>query len=171
MFEQEIWKEIDGYDGKYEVSNYGRVRSLKRWRSTNFRILKNALTHRGYYSVSLSKNGKVKNYLVHRLVAASFIKNPLNLPQINHKNENKTDNCASNLEWCTNAYNMNYGTRLARQIGKNSKAVICCETGIIYNSLAEASRQNPPIRQGNITLCCQGKNKSAGGFHWKYYTG
>ncbi len=167
---QEIWKDIPDYNGNYQISNFGRVKSLKKWNGTSCRILSPGKTHKGYLAVSLSKNGKAKSIFIHRLVAKAFITNPDNLPQINHKNENKEDNHVQNLEWCDNSYNMNYGTRSQRQIDKVSKPVICVETQIIYKSAAEASRLNPPIRQGNITLCCQGKNKTAGGFHWRYHT-
>lgn len=164
---QEIWKPIQNFEGYY-VSNLGRVQSHKSWGGTSFRFLHPSKTKKGYFTVSLCKSGKRSQFLVHRLIAETFIPNPSNLPQINHKNENKEDNRVQNLEWCDNSYNMNYGTRAQRQIDKVSKPVICVETQVIYKSATEASRLNPPIRQGNITLCCQGKNKSAGGYHWSY---
>lgn len=167
----EKWKPINGYDGQYLVSDCGNVKSLKAWNDgQQERLLKQGTNRKGYKVVSLSKNSKVKHFTVHRLVALAFIPNPHNFNQVNHKNEDKTDNRVCNLEWCNNFYNMNYGTRLARQIAKRSKPVICVETGVVYPSSKEASRRNPPIRQGNITLCCQHKNKSAGGYHWEYYS-
>ena len=165
----EEWKDIAGYDGVYQVSNCGRIRSFKKWHNSNMRILKPAIAKKGYLMVSLSFKGKVKHCNIHRLVAEAFLDNPNHYDQINHINENKTDNNVDNLEWCSSSYNMTYGTRAIRHSIKISKPVICLETGVVYDSSAKASRLNPPIRQGNITLCCQHKNKSAGGFHWEYY--
>ena len=116
----EIWKDIEGYEGLYEVSSYGRVRSLGQFVNHNFggyayrkgRILKPGLGSRGYLSVTLSKNGIQKQYTVHRLVAQAFIENPDNLPQVNHKDEDRTNNNVTNLEWCDAKYNVNYGNRL-----------------------------------------------------------
>lgn len=99
----EIWKNIVGYKGLYQVSNMGRVRD------TAGNILTQHHHPKGYLQIHLSKNKKHTNYLVHRLVAKHFIKNPDNLPQVNHINEIKTDNRAVNLEWCTVKYNCNYG--------------------------------------------------------------
>lgn len=164
----EQWKPIEGYPD-YFVSSYGRILSRKKWNDNKReRYLKPAISKKGYSYVALSKDGKLHSFIVHRLVANAFIENPNNYPQINHKNEIKTDNRVENLEWCTNIYNMNYGARTQKQIQKLSKPVKCLETGIIYPSSAEASRQNPPVRQGNIILCCQGKNKTACGKHWVY---
>lgn len=164
---QEIWKNIDGYED-YQVSSLGRIKSLKSWHGVPERILSPSKSRKGYLLVALSKQGKRKTFPIHRLVAIAFIPNPQHLPQINHKNEIKDDNRAYNLEWCNNEYNMNYGTRTQRQIDTRSKPVRCVETDVVYKSATEASRSNPPIRQGNITLCCQGKNKTAGGYHWEY---
>ena len=106
----EIWKDIEGYEGLYQVSNLGRVRSLNYRRSGISKLLKQSTDEKGYKQVGLCKNGKQKNYHVHRLVAIAFISNPNNLPIINHKDENPSDNNANNLEWCTYEYNLNYGT-------------------------------------------------------------
>ena len=103
----EIWKDKKNYEGHYQVSNFGRVKSIKFGKE---KILKQSIRH-GYYCVVLSKNGILKNYFVHRLVAEAFIDNPDNLPQVNHKDECKTNNIVSNLEWCDRKYNINYGTR------------------------------------------------------------
>ena len=115
---EEIWKPVVGYEGLYEVSSYGRVRSLDRYDSRNHfckgKILKLQTAGRGYLSVELSSNGKTKKFLVHRLVAEAFITNPDNLPEVNHINEDKTNNRVDNLEFCNHKYNVNYGTRTDR---------------------------------------------------------
>lgn len=104
----EEWRDIEGYEGSYSVSNLGRVKSLKRpWRKKD-RILNPSTDNYGYPIVSIK--GKTKT--VHRLVAKAFIPNPLNLPEVNHKDEVKTNNKAENLEWCTTQYNLTYGSRL-----------------------------------------------------------
>lgn len=100
---KEIWKPISGYENLYNISNLGNVFSIKSNR--NIKPIKN---YKGYLMVGLCKNKKRKNYLVHRLVAGAFIDNPNNLPEINHKDENPSNNVVFNLEWCTHKYNMNY---------------------------------------------------------------
>lgn len=110
----EEWKPIKGFEGLYEVSNFGNILSLK-WRGGSKPKLMTPIIHKnGYCNMALSKNGVIKRCLVHRLVAEAFISNPYNLPQINHKDEIKTNNHVSNLEWCTQAYNNVYGTRLSK---------------------------------------------------------
>ena len=107
MIEKEEFRDIPGYEGLYEVSNLGRVRR-------NGRILK-PLKHRdGYLKIDLNKQGIRKGVYIHRLVGLAFIPNPDNLPCINHKDEDKTNNTVKNLEWCTREYNNNYGTRNER---------------------------------------------------------
>lgn len=120
--ENEIWKDVDGYEGYYQVSNLGRVKSLPRWiiysdgRHYFYDgvILKIKHDHGGYCCVELTINSNLRTHKVHRLVAHAFIPNPQNLPEINHKDENKDNNCVENLEWCDNNYNNHYGTRLDR---------------------------------------------------------
>lgn len=104
---KEIWQDITGYDGDYQVSNYGRVRSCKK-RESPF-VLKQIAQRNGYMSVSLWKNGRKRNFLVHRLVAIAFVTNPCEYNEINHRDENKQNNFSDNLEWCSHAYNMRYG--------------------------------------------------------------
>ena len=115
---EEIWRPIEGYEGLYEVSNLGRVRSLDRYDSRNQfrkgRIMKQNNDGRDYMSIQLCLNGKLKKYFVHRLVAEAFLPNPDNLPQVNHKDEDKSNNRVDNLEWCTAKYNLSYGTRNIR---------------------------------------------------------
>lgn len=172
--ENEIWKDIEGYEGLYQVSNLGRVKSLYLGKE---RILKPGKHRCGYLCVALCKDGKMKTYKVHRLVAINFIQNSLNLPQVNHKDENKENNCVWNLEWCDNKYNSNYGTRNERHgesmLGfhinrkDQSKKVICVETNTIYPSEMEVQRQTG-IRCQHICRCLKGKRKTAGGYHWQY---
>ena len=115
--QKEIWKPIDGFEGLYEVSNLGRIKILQKTRSDG-KVYKEKLmkisTNGSYCEVSLHKEGKASHHLVHRLVAKAFIPNPEGLPQVNHIDENKTNNCVENLEWCTAKYNSNYGTRAKR---------------------------------------------------------
>lgn len=108
---EEIWKDIKGYEGLYQVSNYGRVKSFKHNKE---KLRKEVKDNMGYLIVNLSKNGNKKIYKIHRLVAEAFLQNPNNYPQVNHKDENKINNRADNLEWCTAKYNSNYGTRNER---------------------------------------------------------
>ena len=110
LLPKRIWKDIPGYEGLYQVSNTGKVRSLNYRGTGQTKILKQNITRYGYKTLALCKNGKDKRYFVHRLVAEAFIPNPNNLPYVNHKDEDKTNNAVWNLEWCTHEYNMNYGT-------------------------------------------------------------
>ena len=107
---KEEWRYIKEYEGLYQVSSLGRVKSLNYRNSNKEKILKLNLNKSGYLHICLSKNGKVKAFNVHRLVAQAFIPNPNNYPIINHKDEDKSNNCVNNLEWCTYGYNSNYGT-------------------------------------------------------------
>lgn len=107
----EIYKDVEGYENLYQVSNMGNVKSL-----ISNKILKPAKNHNGYLYVCFSKQGKHKHHKIHRLVAQAFIDNPNSYPIINHRDENKTNNCVSNLEWCDHKYNINYGTAIERRV-------------------------------------------------------
>ena len=124
----EIWKDIEGYEGLYQVSNLGRVKSLKVSKIKSERIRKSYQQSSGYISIVLCKNGKVTNHKIHRLVANAFIDNPDNLPEVNHMDEDKTNNCVDNLEWCDSSYNKNYGTRTEKFIRSRGTPVKCIET-------------------------------------------
>lgn len=163
----EVWKDIVGFE-QYQVSNLGHIYSKK-----VKRLLTPYPDKKGYLRVKFWKDSKGHAFKVHRLVAQAFIPNPNNLPQVNHKDENKENNTVDNLEWCDNDYNHNYGTRNERSNKtltnrKNlSLPVICVETGVEYPSIQEARRQTK-IR--NIGMCCSGSRNTAGGYHWKYAT-
>lgn len=165
---KEFWKEIKGYEGLYQVSNYGRVKSLY-W--NNERIMKTAKGKDGYLLVQLWKNKKGKMYSVHRLVAQAFIPNPDNLPIINHKDEKPSNNHVENLEWCDYIYNNNYGTTKQRRADKQSKTVyqynLKGEFVAEYPSTMEIQRQLG-FNNGGIVACCNGKIKTAYGYKWTY---
>ena len=181
---KEIWKPVRNYEGLYEVSNCGIVKSLERMKRNNGgyqkvpeKILEGYDNGRGYLFLILYKDGKGENCLVHQLVAQAFLPNPDNLPEVNHKDEDKTNNCVENLEWCSSSYNANYGTRNKRIAEKQrndpnkSKAVVGTHkiNGLIleFPSAKEAERQTG-INNSNIIKCCKGRKKSAGGFYWHY---
>ena len=168
MTEEEIWCPIKGYEGLYEVSDKGRVKSLKFGKE---RILKPVRNTCGYLQVSLYKKGEMKPYRIHRLVAKTFIPNPDNLPQVNHIDENPSNNKSENLEWCDQKYNNNYGTRAKRQADKCSKPVIqFTKDGEFvreWKSMNDVQR-NLGYSNGNISSCCTGRYKSAYGYIWKF---
>lgn len=159
----EEWRKIEGYDN-YEVSNYGKVRSLDYNRTGETRIMKPSYNTDMYLQVKLRKDRKYRNFQVHRLVAQSFLPNPDNLPQVNHKNENKEDNRVENLEWCTNQYNVDYS--LSKPVLQFSQDGNFIQE---FKSTNEASRQTGIIQQ-NISQCCNGKgyHHTAGGYIWKF---
>ena len=160
---KEYWKSVVGYEGLYMVSNWGRVKSIKFGKE---RILKPVTNSSGYLLVHLCKDGKVKSFTVHRLVAEAFIPNPYNLPQVNHRDENKLNNNVDNIEWCTNEYNINYGTRTERY----SKPVLQ------YTLDGEFVREWPSAREcgrngfnpRHVGDCCRSERKTHKGFIWRY---
>ena len=132
---EEVWKDVSGVEGKYQVSNLGRVRSLKFGKE---RVLKGGITNKGYLQMPLSLNERVKRYQVHRLVAEAFISNPNNLPCVNHKDGNKTNNKVENLEWCTQKQNVHH----AWNTGLHPKKLVpvhCNELNMNFDSINEAS--------------------------------
>ena len=164
----EIWKDIKGYEGLYQISNLGRVKSaINRSNHKHELILKPIKDRDGYYRVHLYKKSKLTTYFIHKLVAETFIPNPDDLPIVNHKDEDKTNNCMNNLEWCTVRYNNSYGNRLINISKTSGKPVQCVETGLIYHSIKEAGRQTG-IDYSSIAKNCRGKRSVAGSYHWKY---
>lgn len=175
---EEEWRPITGYEGLYEVSNYGNVRSVTRkvrCRGQGYRAIKSRPRQiqqrgNGYLFVSLCKNGKHKMFSVHRLVADAFIPNPNKFPQVNHRDEDKTNNHVENLEWCTSVYNAWYGTAIARAANSESVPVNAYKDGFLlatFRSAMEAERMTG-INHTSISSCLHGKLKAAGGYEWKF---
>ena len=165
----ELWRDIVGYEGLYQVSDLGRVRSLNYNRTGKIKTLRLCIGKTGYLIVNLCKNGTNKVHKVHRLVADNWIENPLpeKWDQVNHIDEDKFNNRVENLEWCNNAYNCNYGTRNERMAEKLSKPVICVETGVVYKSTMEVQRELN-YSSSFVSRCCRGEQNTAYCYHWKY---
>lgn len=180
---EEIWKDIPGYEGYYQVSNMGRVKSLERIvhykpgsKSDNYhnchivreRILLQHVGNHGYYVVTLAKGSKVKLASVHRLIAIAFITNPdpNTMKDINHKDGCRTNNDINNLEWCTRQYNVLHGYRSNKHLPNNRKDVMCVDTGEVYNSIADAARKTKISQssiQRSIKYCVR-----THGLRWSY---
>ena len=183
---EEIWKDIKDYEEKYQVSNTGRVKIkenitqrmnmgvLRNYKQKEI-IMKPSENGYGYLKVGLNKNGKYKNSYIHRLVATAFLSNEDNLPQVNHIDGNKHNNCVNNLEWCTEKDNSIHA-RDVLKITSNTTGIndiqsviqIDRDTGVIvkeYDSMTQAQKETGI---GHISCVCRGKRKSAGGFFWKY---
>jgi hypothetical protein len=181
--DREEWRPIEGFENAYHVSSLGRVKSLGRTVKRAFagelrvpeRIIKSHVTEHGYEVVGLWANGKIKNARVHVLVAKAFVPNPEGKRCVNHVNGNKLDNRFENLEWCTHSENMKhaYDTGLNSSIGravkasieKNKRRVVRSD-GVVFDSISDAKRETGV---NNISACCRGVQKTAGGYGWKYY--
>lgn len=176
MINIETWKPIKDYEELYKISNDGRIKSFHNGRE---RIMKLNPHTKGYLKVQLSFNGTIKAKYIHRLVAQAFIPNPNNYPQVNHKDENKSNNCVSNLEWCDNQYNINHATANQRRIKSltnnkyTSKKVFqyTLEGQLIkiWCSVGECQRHG--YNRGAVADRCRKKNiedKQYKGFIWRY---
>lgn len=173
----EIWKPIASYEGLYEVSSHGRVKSLERFQNNKGKpqlvkgkILKQSVSNCGYKRVELCKNGCRKAFSVHRLVACAFVHNSENKPHVNHIDENKTNNHFTNLEWCTATENNNHGTHNERiSLTKGTRVQAFDKNGNLvmeFHSISEAQRKTG-INQSCISCCISGNYKQAGGYIWK----
>ena len=183
---KEIWKDIKGYEGLYQVSNFGNIKSLARKntfycvlrkeyleRPVKERILKTNDKNAKYKQVHLLKNGVVKVYLVHRLVAQEFIPNPNDLPQVNHIDGNKYNNRIDNLEWCTASENNKHAFRIGlKEIYNKTKVNQYDLNGNFiktWNCITEFYKEKGvSIKSSTISMCCKGKRKTAYGYKWKY---
>lgn len=179
---REIYKDISGYEGVYQISNKGNVKSLSFNRSGKNRILKFGVND-GYFVVMLYKNKLRKNCSVHRLVANEFIPNPDGKEQINHIDGNKVNNCVENLEWSTISENQihrfkvlnhkgpNFG-KLGKDNNNSVKVEQYSKQGDFircWDSIMDVHRELG-INSANISNCCRGRLKSVGGYKWKYVT-
>ena len=158
----EEMKDIKDYEGEYAITRDGKV-----WSYKSNKFLKHMLDKEGYHKVNLYKDKKMKTFRIHRLVAQAFIPNPKGLPQVNHIDEDKSNNYVENLEWCDAKYNMNYGTRTERAAKKLSKPVYCIELDRVFDGSRQAARELD-LHNSNIISCCKGRYKTTGGYHWKY---
>lgn len=169
-----IWKNIEDFEN-YEINNYGVIRIKK-----NKKILKYQIDKDGYYVINLYKNSKYKHFRVSRLVAIAFIPNPNNFPVVNHKDENKQNNCVSNLEWCTIAYNNAYGTKGKRSGNKQRNKIRYTKANRkviqydlsnnpieIYKSIMTVAKKLH-VDGTHIVDVCKGRRKTAYGYKWRY---
>ncbi|MDM8162442.1 NUMOD4 motif-containing HNH endonuclease [Collinsella intestinalis] len=178
--ERETWKPVAGFEGYYEVSDRGRVRSCTRTvtmrngvpRPIKGRVLSQAsFNGKGHYkAVTLSRGGKQTHAGVHRLVAEAFVQNPMNYPEVNHKDEDKSNNSAENLEWCDRRYNNTYGTAKVRAAVTQGKPVLQLKDGRIINAWPSEglAAQFTGASQSGISACCRVEMKTSGGFGWMW---
>lgn len=159
----EIWKDVEGYEGLYEVSNLGRIRR------DGMVLSANRNPKSGYLSVQLCKDGKLKRLYIHRLVATAFIQNPQGFRCVNHKDEIKQNNCVENLEWCTQKYNNRYGKN-APAFAREKPVVQKDDSGTIIRfwKCATEVERVLGIKHQHISHCCIGTREHCGGYRWEY---
>lgn len=174
---QEEWKDVNGFEGLYQVSNTGQVKSLDRnvsqadclhkryHRAMRGKIIKQRLQNGGYCIVWLSKSGIVKPFTVHRLVAFAFLPNVNNEEQVNHKDGNKANNCVNNLEWCSRSENIKHAYANSLKLSANKKSVLCIELNKRFESISEAAKAFG-LTKSAIAHVIAGRNKKAGGYTW-----
>ena len=166
---EEVWRPVVGYEGLYEVSSLGNVRSLPNNRHKEPLLLTQAVHWKGYLRVALRKKGERKYKRVHRLVAEAFIPNPENKPTVNHKDGQRSNNCLDNLEWATMSENKHHSIDKlgARPWNENVRRVKCIETGEVYCSATYASKMTG-VSVFMILQCCRNPQKTARGYHWGF---
>lgn len=179
---KEVWKDVSGFEGIYEVSNFGRVKSCERvimrsnGRPMNFpeKVMTPSVNHKGYEIIDMQNHGKRSGGFVHRLVAKAFIPNPENKKTVNHKDGNKRNNHVDNLEWMTNLENMRHGfekglltNKYASESRKRKVAQIGTE-GVVVNVFDSIQEAEDITKIYNISAVCRGVRPRAGGYQWKY---
>lgn len=170
-----MWKPIIGYEGLYEISDDGEIKSLRYYGSEKSHLLKPCKNNQtGYLQVVLTKDGKHKTKTIHRMVAEHFLENHNGEKCINHKDENKQNNKAENLEWCCYSYNNQYNGRSKKIAKVQGKRVLQLDKNhkVIdeFDSTREAGRKTG-LNQRHISECCNGKAKTTGGYYWAYVDG
>lgn len=177
---KEIWKDIIGYEGIYQISSFGRVKSLdreeyvpgfSRRRIRKGRILAQVKNHGGYMLVHLSRDGATRKISVHRLVAKMFIPNPDEKTTVNHIDGDKTNNMSNNLEWATMSENVSHAFRTGLKKptgGVSPRPILCVETGKVYDSTWAVARAFGKTSQAGLYWALKNKNHTVWGFHWRY---
>ena len=176
---KEIWKDIKEYEGLYQISNLGNIKSVNKkdslGRKVNGKMMKPIKRKDGYLDITLHKNGEAKHFLIHKIVAKTFIKNKNNYKEINHIDENKRNNNIDNLEWCDRSYNINYGkankSRRKKLLNKRGKKIAQLDNNKqiikIFPSLMQTVRELK-LNKSHLSQCCNGKRKTTGGYYWQY---
>lgn len=190
--ELEEWRDVKGYEGLYKISSYGRVLSVKRPKTLGG-FMRYSIPKNGYKQTTFCKDGIKKTFMLHRLVAENFLENPYDLPEVNHKDEDKANNCVWNLEFCTRKYNNNYGTKIQRSVKSHDYKKSAIKSALHHDYAKVGRKQSKKVLQidcdgnivkawdslksinsiyknsgGNISMVCNGKKKKAYGYFWKY---